>query len=676
MEQVQGPPGIYRTPTKSLMPGNLVSSTRLEFPWKAGDHPGDEFGTSVREEWATLKRFWEKTTDKGAKAMSEYKAFDWACFFLPCLGWLTKYDLKQWALWDLLAGVSVALMVVPQGMSYATLAGLPVVWGLYGAFTPLLIYPLFGSSKQLGIGPVAVTSTLLGNGLTNLIPDAADIFDHNAPDDPVQIQYNQYATQVAFLVAVMYTAVGIFRLGFLMRLLSHSVITGFTSGAAILIGLQQVQYILGVKAVRKDTIIEIIKAVNDVIWAFNSKAFAIGFSCLAFLFTTKIITMKWPRMFWLKTLGPAIVSVVGIATVKIAGYNTKNPPTIPIVKTIPKGLPPCTISQWAPILDGGIVPLAIIIMLVDMLESTSIARALARKNNYQLNYNQEIIGLGLANFMGAAFSAYTTTGSFSRSAVNNDSGAKTQLACFITGITVMFVLLFLTPVFQLMPYCVMGAIIIAGVAALFEYETAYYLFKTNLRDFVVWLTAFICTLFLGVELGLAISIGLAMLIVIFETAFPHTALLGRLDKSNVYRNVEQYPSAELTPGVMVVRLDAPIYFANVQWFQDKLQDYEQQSLLHARAQGLDKLEYVILDLTPVNHLDSMGVHLLSDLAEEYHQKGISLYLCNPNVRVLRMLERSGITKAIGRENIFVRVHDAVTHCKTNLLLENGQLNGE
>jgi len=184
-------------------------------------------------------------------------------------------------------------------------------------------------------------------------------------------------------------------------------------------------------------------------------------------------------------------------------------------------------------------------------------RALARKNGYQLEYNREIIGLGLANFAGAAFSSYTTTGSFSRSAVNNASGAKTQLAGFFTSIVVLLVLLFLTPVFSKLPYNTIGAIIIVGVCQLIEFGVAHHLFKTHIRDFLVWLVAFLCTMFLGVEMGLAISIGLALLIVVFESAFPHTAVLGQVNDSAVYRSIEQYPDAKVVPGVLVVRLDAP-----------------------------------------------------------------------------------------------------------------------
>jgi sulfate transporter 4 len=243
---------------------------------------------------------------------------------------------------------------------------------------------------------------------------------------------------------------------------------------------------------------------------------------------------------------------------------------------------------------------------------------------------------------------------------------------------VLLTLLVLTPILKLLPYNCMAAIIIVGLTSLFELGVAWHLLRVHLRDFFVFMAAFLCTLFLGIELGLALSIGLAVLIVIFESAFPHTAVLGRVERSQVYRNIEQYPDAELVPGILIVRLDAPVYFANVQWCQDKLVEYERAAERFAVANGAPRLEYVVLDLTPVPHLDSMGGDFIVQLAEDYAARGIRLVLSNPNTRVLRMLDRCGATLLPGetpedaaankrgnrvpREWVFVRVHDAVNAC--------------
>jgi sulfate transporter 4 len=283
------------------------------------------------------------------------------------------------------------------------------------------------------------------------------------------------------------------------------------------------------------------------------------------------------------------------------------------------------------------------------------------------------VGLGLANFGGAMFSAYTTTGSFSRSAVNNDSGARTGLAGFFTAIVVGFVLLFLTPVFEQLPMNALGAIVISGVAGLFDYEQAWELWNLRKLDLAVWLASFLGTMFAGVEIGLAISIGLALLIVLYESAFPHTALLGRIGLSRVYRNVGQYPGALRAPGVMAMRIGAPLYFANVQYVQDKLGEYMADAREYSAEHGVP-LRFVVLDLSPVSHMDSSGVHTLQEVVAELRKEGVQLALSNPSPSVVAILERGGVPEELGREWIFVSVHDAVCACQA-VMAEQGSAAG-
>lgn len=548
-----------------------------------------------------------------------------------------------------------------------------------------------------------------------------------------QEAYTTRVIQLAFIVGCMYTGIGFLRLGFLVRFLSHSVIVGFTSvrqkfwrswrfppsfasadpahpptrratnppaqttkpppppqGAVILIGLSQVKYILGVKMPRAETLQENIASLASVGGGAKWQEVVMGCSAIAFLLLLKFIGGRWPRFRIVRAFGPVTVCAVGIGIVAsgVTGGSGKTG-KIKTVGNIPQGLPPFSANKWVPVTQdpASLLGLAVIVTLVDLLESTSIARALARKHGYALVYGQEVVGLGLANIAGAMFSAYTATGSFSRSAVNNDTGARTQLSGFITALVVMLTLLVLTPILKLLPYNCMAAIIIVGLTSLFELGVAVHLLRVHLRDFFVWLAAFLCTLFLGIELGLAISIGLAVLIVIFESAFPHTAVLGRVERSPVYRNIEQYPDAELVPGILIVRLDAPVYFANVQWCQDKLVEYERAAERFAAANGAPRLEYVVLDLTPVPHLDSMGGDFFVQLAEDYAARGIRLALSNPNARVLRMLDRCGATLLPGesvaeararkrgnrvpREWVFVRVHDAVNACLFDMSRADG-----
>ncbi|EFJ51511.1 hypothetical protein VOLCADRAFT_79619 [Volvox carteri f. nagariensis] len=541
-------------------------------------------------------------------------------------------------------------MVVPQGISYANLAGLPSVYGLYGAFIPCITYALVGSSRQLAVGPVAVTSLLIGSNLKELVP--------------IQERYNHLAIQLALLVATLYTAVGVFRLGFVTNFLSHSVIGGFTSGAAITIGLSQVKYILGISIPRMDRLQDQARVYINNFHNLKWQEFIMGSTFLVLLVSMKEIGKRSKRFAWLRPLGPLTVCIIGLCTVYIGHVDTKG---IKILGSIKKGLPKPTVGWWGP-MDKftDLIPIALVVMVVDLLESTSIARALANKNKYELVPNQEIVGLGLANFAGAAFNCYTTTGSFSRSAVNNESGAKTGLACFITAWVVGFVLIFLTPVFEKLPMCTLGAIVVSSVTGLLEYEQAIYLFKVNKLDFLVWMASFLGVLFISIEIGLGIAIGLALLIVIYESAFPHTAQLGRIPGSSVYRNVKQYPNAQLFPGILICRIDAPVYFANIQWIKDRLRAYEERHREWSSDRHGVKLEYAVLDFSPVTHLDATGIHGLEQLIEQFANNGTQLVICNPSVKVVKSMETAGLPDMLGRDYIFVTVHDAVTFCSRQL----------
>lgn len=640
--------------------GTRARSTRdchgepVSYPWEAHQQAQEE-----ERNHSNLQALWHKGRKSYNQKVATYGWLDWLSMFLPCITWLRTYNIREYLLNDVVAGISVGFMVVPQGMSYANLAGLPSVYGLYGAFLPCLTYALFGSSRQLAVGPVAVTSLLIASNLQRIVKGSDEIANHSKPtaaQAPIQDRYNHLAIQLAFLVACLYTGVGVLRLGFVTNFLSHSVISGFTSGAAITIGLSQVKYILGISIPRKDTLHAQVKLYIENMHNFKWQEFIMGVLLIAIMVTMKELGKKYQRLKWMRPLGPITACIIGLCAVYIGKVDTKG---IKIIASIPKGLPRPTVDWWLPMPEFvKLIRVAVIVMLVDLLESTSIARALAYKNNYELVPNREITGLGLANFMGAAFNAYTTTGSFSRSAVNNDSGAKTGLACFVTAWVVGFVLLFLTSVFEKLPYNVLGAIVVQAVTGLFDYENAVYLFKVNKLDFMVWCASFFGVLFAGIEIGLGIAIGLAVLIVVYESAFPHTALLGRIPGTGVYRNVKQYPQAQAVPGVLAVRIDAPIYFANTQYIRDRLRSFTERYKVWCKDKGVE-LSYLVLDFSPVTHIDASGMHALETWIVDSAANGVQVVLCNPNRKVVQSMETAGVIELIGREYIFVSVQDAV-----------------
>jgi sulfate transporter 4 len=390
----------------------------------------------------------------------------------------------------------------------------------------------------------------------------------------------------------------------------------------------------GYDTVRSDVIYDILINLFDSISKFNYKTFLLGSGAIAILLAMKSAGNYNPKLKWMKPFGPLTVCIIGIVLVVAGNIQYKD---IPIVKTIPKGLPKFTANHWVPLENTSDLLIMVIgIVIIGFMESVSIAKGLAAKHKYEIDPSAELLGLGMSNLFGGMFQAYPVTGSFSRSAVNNDTGAVSGIAGIVTATVVMFVLLFLTPVFEKLPNAMFGAIIIAGVIGLFDYPEAIFLWKVNKFDFTVWMLAFLGSLFLGVEIGLAISVALSLLIVIYESAYPHTAVLGRLPGSAVYRSIKQYPEAETYDGIVMCRIDASLYFANALNAREKIRKYRQKAEDEAAARN-SHVKYIVIDLTPVSHIDTSALHIFSDMADNYNSRDQQLCFVNPSTDVFHSM---------------------------------------
>lgn len=610
-----------------------------------------------------------------------FTLFDWFAYFIPAFYWLRTYDVRGCLLKDVMAGLSVAAMVIPQGMSYAQLAGLPQQYGLFGAFVPCLVYALLGSSRQLAVGPVAVTSILLGNGLSQMfntngespcIPGTTSSCSSPSPTGPPSpppgdsfpscYDYQRAAVQVAFIASLFKTGIGLLHMGWITYFLSHATVSGFMSGAAIIIALSQVKYILGLSIPRADTLVPQLQLIFDNLSSFNWREFSMGMSFIFILLVFRFASRRVKKLSFLRSLGPLTVCVLSIALMNI--FKWYEPACKPLVKpigSVPKGLPQVTAGWWFPLYTtSNEVVLAIVITFIDLTESISVAKALAQKNKYRLNATQELTGLGFANFFGALFNCYNVTGSFSRSAVNDSVGAKTLVSSFVTGIMVMFTLLFLTPIFTNMSANVQGAIIIQGVLGLFQWEDFLQLWSVSKFDWIIWVATFLFTLFLGVEIGILVGVALSLVVLIYKTAFPRIAALGRLPGTSIYRNVAMYPDAESPKGMVLLRIDAPIFYANIEGIRDYLNDKLQSDKAEHLRAG-DPVHYVIIDLSPSPDLDIAGVHLIQDLIDELGSDGIQLVLANPSRSLLLMLKRAGVLQQLGKEGVQVSMGEAVRY---------------
>lgn len=569
---------------------------------------------------------------------------DWLELLLPCSRWIRTYKWREYLQIDVMAGTTIGIMLVPQAMSYAKLAGLQPIYGLYSGFVPLFVYAIFGSSRQLAVGPVALVSLLVSNVLSGIVDSSDDL-------------YTEMAILLALMVGVLECVMGLLRLGWLLRFISHSVISGFTTASAIVIGLSQAKYFLGYDIDRSSKIIPLMKSIIEGADGFLWPPFVMGSIILAILLIMKHLGKSRKYLRILRAAGPLTGVVVGTTFVKIF-----HPSSISLVGGIPQGLPKFSIPKGFGYIKS-LIPTAMLITGVAILESVGIAKALAAKNGYELDSNQELFGLGVANIFGSFFSSYPSTGSFSRSAVSHESGAKTGLSGIITGIIMGCALLFLTPLFEFIPQCALAAIVISAVIGLVDYEEAIFLWRVDKKDFLLWTITSISTLFLGIEIGVLIGVGASLAFVIHESANPHIAVLGRLPGTTVYRNIKQYPEAYTYNGIVIVRVDAPIYFANTNYIKDRLREYEAQVDRCGRhGPEVERIYFVILEMSPVTYVDSSAIQALKELHQEYKMRDIQIAISNPNREVLLTLSRSGVVEMIGKEWYFVRVHDAVQVC--------------
>ena len=551
---------------------------------------------------------------------------------IPILEWLPNYN-KSLFRGDLVAGITVGIILIPQGIAYALIAGLPPIYGLYCALVPQLMYAIFGSSRQVAIGPVAMDSLIVATGVSTLALAGSD-------------SYISIAILLALMVGAIQFIMGVFSLGFIVNFLSKPVITGFTSAVALIIGVNQFRNLFGVDFIQSDQIQYVLEDVWLQISEYNYHTTIIGLISVVIIIVFRKINKKIPNAL--------IVVILGILTMKFLGKDFSN---VSIVKDIPSGLPVFGIPDFDFDLIRELLPIAFTLVMVGYLETISIGKSLeAKQDEYRIRPNQELIALGISNMVGSLFKAYPTTSSFSRSAINQESGAKTGMASLISVIMVVLTLLFLTPLFYHLPKTVLAAIIIVAVFGLVNIKEAVFLWKANHLDFWLMLATFLATLLLGIEFGIIVGVGLSLIVLIFRTSRPYVAELGKVPNSNFYRNRSRFEEVVIEEDILIFRFDAQIFYANSSYFRDKL---DEMALKKGNA-----LKLIVLDAESINRVDSTGVEMLKERIKFYKKRDIIFLLAGVKGPVRDDLFKSGILSIIDINHFFMRANDAVKFYKT------------
>lgn len=551
---------------------------------------------------------------------------------IPILEWLPNYNSSHFK-GDLIAGITVGIVLIPQGIAYALIAGLPPIYGLYCALVPQVMYAIFGSSRQVAIGPVAMDSLIVATGVSTLALAGSE-------------SYISIAILLALMVGAIQFIMGVFSLGFIVNFLSKPVITGFTSAVALIIGLNQFRNLFGVDLVQSDQIQIILEDIWRQINNFNFQTTGIGlFSALLIIFF-KRISKKIPNAL--------IVVVLGILIMK---FFDKSFTDVAIVKDIPSGLPKFGIPDFDLELLRELLPIALTLVMVGYLETISIGKSLeAKQDEYRIRPNQELIALGISNMVGSLFKAYPIASSFSRSAINQESGAKTGMAALISVVMVVITLLFLMPLFYHLPKTVLASIIIVAVFGLINFKEARFLWRANKLDFWLMLATFLATLLLGIEFGIITGVGLSLIILIFRTSRPYVAVLGKVPNANFYKNKERFDEVLIDEDILVLRFDAQLFYANASYFRDQLE------------QMMDKkgniLKLIVLDAESINRVDSTGIEMLKERIRFCQKKGILFYFAGVKGPVRDDLFRSGILEIIDINHFFMLANQAVMFYKT------------
>ena len=551
--------------------------------------------------------------------------------FFPIIKDLLTYN-QATLFSDLIAGLSIAVIVIPQGLAYAVIAGLPPIYGLYAALIPQLIHGILGTSRHPAVGPVALDSLVVAIALGAL--SLSGIGEVIAA-----------AVFLATMVGVLQLTMGLLQMGVLANYLSRPVISGFTSAAAIIIGLSQVEHLLGLQIESSN---QIQKMILFVVQNFNEThliTVAVGFSAMSLILITKKYLPKFPSAL--------IVSVFGVLLIWSTRWDLHG---VEIVGYIPAGLPDVGLLTVSPDLMRDMLPFALTLAVIGYVEIISITKELEEKEEkYSLKPNKELMALGTANLVGSFFQSYPVSASFSRSVVKFQAGAKTGMTAVFSALIVGLTLLFFTSLFFYLPIAVLAGIIMVAVIRLINVRYAIDLYKTRRDEFFLLLMTCLFTLFVGISEGILIGALLSLLLMVIRTSKPHYAVLAKVSGTNYYKNVSRFETdTKIDDDILIIRFDAQLFFGNRDYFR---------KIVFEEMKKKPNLKGFILVARGITYIDSSGLSTLGAMIKSFQQKGILFMVAGAIGPARDVLQQSKLTDLIQEKNMFAKTADAVNYFK-------------
>ena len=546
----------------------------------------------------------------------------------PILDWLPNY--KKSMLWgDAVSGITAGILAIAQGMAYAMIAGLPPVFGLYAALTPQIIYVLMGTSRQLSIGPVAMDSLIVAAGIGTLHIVGVD-------------QYIAAAVFLALFVGVIQVLLGTLKLGFLVNFLSKPVLNGFISAAAIIIGFSQLKHLFRVDMMQTNKIHILLQEVVSNISETHFLSFGLGVFGIILIKVFQKINKKIPAILIVVSLGTLVLYLTQWQLIGIK-----------IVGDIPNGLPEFGVPSFDKNQLLDLLPVAITLAVVGFTEAISIAKAIEEKHTeYEVDPNQELIAIGSGNIIGSFAQSYPATASFSRSAIQDQGGAKSGIASLFSAGLVLLTLLFLTPLFYYLPIPILAAIIMVSIFGLIDFKYPIKLWEKNRDESLAFFITFIITMSVGIPQGILFGVLFSLLTMIYRTSKPHIAILGKVKNTEYYKNISRFEKdVVIEENILIFRFDAQLYFGNQNFFKKEL-------LNQVELKG-NKLELIIINAEAINYIDSSALTMLEKLCVDIKNSGVKIMISGAIGPVRDIIFNHKLIKIIGPENLAIKISEAV-----------------